>query len=72
MNTIGHTGVAYCDRCPARARVRAALPAGELHFCNHHIREHRGRLQEAGATLVTLPGSPAPIAVRPVPRDLAA
>lgn len=72
MNTIGHTGVAYCDRCPARARVRAALPAGELHFCNHHIREHRDRLQEAGATLVTLPGSPAPIAAPPVPRDLAA
>jgi 3-dehydroquinate dehydratase len=72
VNTIGHTSVAYCDRCPARARVRAALPAGELHFCNHHIREHRDRLQEAGATLVTLPGSPVPIAARSVPRDLAA
>jgi hypothetical protein len=51
---------AYCDRCPARARVRAEMPAGELHFCNHHIREHRDRLREAGAQLITLPGRPAP------------
>jgi hypothetical protein len=63
---------AYCDRCPARARVRAELPAGELHFCNHHIREHRDRLQEAGARLITLPGRPAPIAAKPPLRDLAA
>ncbi|TWF76306.1 hypothetical protein FHX44_112196 [Pseudonocardia hierapolitana] len=67
MNTT-----AYCDRCPARARVRAALPAGELHFCNHHIREHRDRLLEAGAQLITLPGRPAPIAEKPHLRDLAA
>ena len=72
MTTIDHNGPAYCDRCPARARVRAALPAGELHFCNHHIREHRDRLREAGAKLIALPGSPAPIAARAVPRDLAA
>jgi hypothetical protein len=51
----------YCDRCPARARVRAELPAGELHFCNHHIRQHRDRLAAAGATLVVLPGGPAPV-----------
>jgi hypothetical protein len=55
---------AYCDRCPARARVRAELPAGELHFCNHHAREHRDRLGAAGATLVILPGRPAPIRSR--------
>lgn len=60
---------AYCDRCPARARVRAELAAGELHFCNHHVREHRDRLGEAGATLVPLPG---PIAPWPPPRKLAA
>jgi hypothetical protein len=47
---------AYCDRCPARARVRAELPAGELHFCNHHARQHRECLAAAGATLVILPG----------------
>jgi hypothetical protein len=52
---------AYCDRCPARARVRAELPAGELHFCNHHAREHRDRLGAVGATLVILQGCPAPI-----------
>ena len=62
MNTT-----AYCDRCPAhaRVRVRVELPAGELHFCNHHIREHRDRLREAGAQLITLPGRPAPLVARP-------
>lgn len=52
---------AYCDRCPAPARMRAELPAGELHFCGHHAREHRDRLAAAGATLVALPGRPAAI-----------
>lgn len=66
------TTTAYCDRCPARARVRAELPVGELNFCSHHVREHRDRLRETGAKLITLPGSPAPIAAKPVPRDLAA
>ena len=66
------TTTAYCDRCPARARVRAELPAGELHFCNHHIREHRDRLQETGARLITLPGRPTPIAAKPLSRNLAA
>jgi hypothetical protein len=62
------TTTAYCDRCPARARVRAELPAGELHFCNHHIREHRDRLAAAGATLVILAGGPAPIRSRAATR----
>jgi hypothetical protein len=66
------TTTAYCDRCPARARVRVELPAGELHFCNHHIRAHRDRLREAGAQLITLPGGPAPIAARPLSGNLAA
>jgi hypothetical protein len=64
MNAVDHNSAAYCDRCPARARVRAELPAGELHFCNHHAREHRDRLGAAGATLVILPGRPAPIVSR--------
>jgi hypothetical protein len=59
---------AYCDRCPARARLRAELAAGELHFCNHHAREHRSRLAAAGATLVILPGRPAPILSRAAAR----
>ena len=64
MNAMNNNSGAYCDRCPARARVRAELPAGELHFCNHHAREHRDRLGAVGATLVILPGSPAPIRSR--------
>ncbi|NMH92031.1 DoxX family protein [Pseudonocardia bannensis] len=37
-----------CDRCPAIARYRAVLPAGELLFCGHHTREHLARLLEIG------------------------
>lgn len=28
-----------CDRCSARAMVRATLVSGELFFCGHHARE---------------------------------
>lgn len=28
-----------CDRCGARAMVRATLRTGELMFCGHHARE---------------------------------
>lgn len=28
-----------CDRCAARAMVRATLVSGELYFCGHHARE---------------------------------
>lgn len=28
-----------CDRCSARAMVRATLVSGELYFCGHHARE---------------------------------
>jgi hypothetical protein len=44
-----------CDRCPARARVRAELWSGELLFCAHHAREHTVPLLDIGATLVLLP-----------------
>ena len=40
-----------CDRCSARALVRAVLPAGELLFCGHHARAHEERLVELGAIL---------------------
>lgn len=40
-----------CDRCPAAARVRAVLPAGELLFCGHHAREHSTKLRELAAEL---------------------
>jgi hypothetical protein len=47
-----------CDRCPAAAQLRAVLPAGELLFCGHHAREHRTRLIDLGARLMTRsPGS---------------
>ena len=40
------TAADRCDRCSARAQVRAVLPAGgELLFCNHHANEHRSRLE---------------------------
>jgi hypothetical protein len=28
-----------CDRCTARALVRATLLSGELYFCGHHAKE---------------------------------
>lgn len=28
-----------CDRCPARAAVRAQFLSGDLLFCGHHARE---------------------------------
>jgi hypothetical protein len=28
-----------CDRCSARALVRATLTNGELYFCGHHAKE---------------------------------
>jgi hypothetical protein len=35
-----------CDRCGARAAVRAILPGGaDLVFCAHHGREHAERLK---------------------------
>jgi hypothetical protein len=64
MSAVDSISAAYCDRCPARARMRAVLPAGELHFCGHHARRHQDRLAAAGATLVALPDRPAPIRTR--------
>jgi hypothetical protein len=34
-----------CDRCGARAYVRATLSAGELLLCAHHARQHEARLK---------------------------
>lgn len=28
-----------CDRCGARAMVRATLKTGDLYFCGHHAKE---------------------------------
>ncbi len=41
-----------CDRCGARAYVRATLPlGGQLLFCGHHGNSHRPALLVAGADL---------------------
>ncbi|MEJ3651625.1 hypothetical protein WEH80_01275 [Actinomycetes bacterium KLBMP 9759] len=46
------TGFEPCDRCRARAKVRAVLAAGgELYFCDHHARHHSVRLAEVAAEL---------------------
>ena len=41
------TAADRCDRCGARAYVRARLSSGsELLFCAHHGREHLPKLQD--------------------------
>ena len=41
-----------CDRCGARASVRAVLAGGgELLFCAHHGREHAAKLREVAVTI---------------------
>jgi hypothetical protein len=35
-----------CDRCGARAAIRATLPGGsDLLFCAHHGRQHAAKLK---------------------------
>lgn len=41
-----------CDRCPAAAHVEVALPYGTFTFCEHHWRENRHALEDAGAVIV--------------------
>jgi hypothetical protein len=41
-----------CDRCGARAYVRASLSSGgELLFCAHHGREHLPKLQNLATSI---------------------
>lgn len=41
-----------CDRCGARAQIRAVLPNGlDLLFCGHHAREYDAALRAKEATL---------------------
>jgi hypothetical protein len=41
-----------CDRCGARAYLRAVLPSGNaLLFCAHHAREHAAALRSAAVEL---------------------
>jgi hypothetical protein len=41
-----------CDRCGARAAVRAVLPGGsDLLFCAHHGRQHVKQLREVAVEI---------------------
>jgi hypothetical protein len=41
-----------CDRCGARAYIRARLHSGgELYFCAHHGRQHLPRLAHQAAEI---------------------
>jgi hypothetical protein len=41
-----------CDRCGARAAVRALLPGGaDLLFCAHHGRQHAKQLRVAAVEI---------------------
>lgn len=46
------TALDRCDRCGARAVVRATLASGgELLFCGHHARKYEAKLTELAASL---------------------
>jgi hypothetical protein len=60
------TAADRCDRCGARAYVRASLSSGgELLFCAHHGREHLPKLQGLSKSIQdeTDRLMPAPVAV---------
>ena len=41
-----------CDRCGARAAVRAVLPGGaDLLFCAHHGRQHAEKLRSVATEI---------------------
>ena len=41
-----------CDRCGARAAVRAIMPGGtDLLFCAHHGRQHMKQLREVAVEI---------------------
>lgn len=40
------TAADRCDRCGARAYVRAVFATGDLLFCAHHARRHAAALAE--------------------------
>lgn len=46
------TAADRCDRCGARAAVRAVLPNGlDLLFCQHHARAHELALKAKSAVI---------------------
>lgn len=49
-----------CDRCGAAPVARITLGSGgHLHFCGHHLRAHRQRLDEIAAEIRLTSGSEA-------------
>ncbi|HEU5034132.1 MAG TPA: hypothetical protein VFT62_05150 [Mycobacteriales bacterium] len=41
-----------CDRCGARAAIRATLPGGgDLLFCAHHGRQHAAKLKAVAVAI---------------------
>ncbi|MDR1393981.1 MAG: hypothetical protein LBJ62_08465 [Bifidobacteriaceae bacterium] len=40
-----------CDRCGARAYVRAAFAHGDLLFCAHHARQYRPNLDQIALSI---------------------
>ena len=52
------TATDRCDRCGARASIRAVLPGGgDLLFCAHHGREHAAKLREVAVKILDDEGS---------------
>jgi hypothetical protein len=42
-----------CDRCGARAAVRAVLPGGsDLLFCAHHGRQHASKIKSVAVEIL--------------------
>lgn len=53
MTEAPPTAADRCDRCGARAVVRAVLPGGgDLLFCGHHARAYEAKLQEVAVKIV--------------------
>lgn len=68
--TIAHpalTAADRCDRCGARAYLRALLPGGgELLFCAHHGRAHHAALRAREAEILDETRN---LSVRPIAPD---
>jgi hypothetical protein len=47
------TALDRCDRCGAKAVVRAMLGHGELLFCGHHARQHAEALSRVSVCVDT-------------------
>lgn len=47
------TAADRCDRCSARAHVRAIMPGGgDLLFCNHHAQQYEEQLRKVAVRII--------------------